>query len=297
MSATTWFNKNTSHWPRSAPNLFRCPDCCDRKEIGHLALVDVRLDELGDNKILKNGTSQRMGLQLLGIFNTKEETQDACIVEINLGSLHQPLAYSHLTSPCYDNNTKKAIFFIDSVIVLLKYFIFCTILKFNFKCVQHYKKIFKSSFLRIVTGNQKKQFADSPPEGRHRHASAVKVSTVSCHHLGCELGFQAPFCSLKPWKPLCTFFQQRDAFGYNVLSADGFIRHDRIQNIQIVLVSLRTYRPHIEGGLDGTSRLMAVGTIGEMAVVKTGSHLGKEVRQFLRLEINHAELLDAWCVD
>ena len=42
---------------------------------------------------------------------------------------------------------------------------------------------------------------------------------------------------------------------------------------------------------------MAMGTVGEMAVVEHLAHLGKEVRQFLGGEVDHTKLLDAWSVD
>ena len=69
------------------------------------------------------------------------------------------------------------------------------------------------------------------------------------------------------------------------------------QYIKVVLIAFSADFAVFDGGLDGTAGLMAMGTVGKVAVVQASAHFGEEVRQFLDLEIDHAELFYARSVN
>ena len=77
----------------------------------------------------------------------------------------------------------------------------------------------------------------------------------------------------------------------------GSLRNNVFQNIQIVLIAFRTDKAVVDGLFYCAAGLMAVGAVGEAAVVEAGAHLGEEVRELLGGEVHHAELLDARSVD
>ena len=70
-----------------------------------------------------------------------------------------------------------------------------------------------------------------------------------------------------------------------------------LQYAEVVAVALLADDTLLHGGLDGALRLVAMGAVGEAAAVQHTPHLGEEVAQFLRVEVHHAELLDAGGVD
>ena len=69
------------------------------------------------------------------------------------------------------------------------------------------------------------------------------------------------------------------------------------KDIEVVLVALSTDKALFYGFFYCTAWLMLVGAVGETAVVEAGTHLREEMREFLPVEVHHAELLDAGSVD
>lgn len=53
----------------------------------------------------------------------------------------------------------------------------------------------------------------------------------------------------------------------------------------------------VDSVFDGTTRFVAMGAVGEMAIVETGTHLWEEMREFLGCEIDHTEFFDTRGVD
>ena len=66
---------------------------------------------------------------------------------------------------------------------------------------------------------------------------------------------------------------------------------------EVAVVAAGADKAIVDGLLDGTLRLVAVGAVGKTAAVQHLPHLRKEMTQLLNIEINHAELFDAGSVD
>ena len=66
---------------------------------------------------------------------------------------------------------------------------------------------------------------------------------------------------------------------------------------EVVVVSLGADEAIVDGLFDGAVGFVAVGAVGEMAVVEDAAHFGEEVGKLAKREVDHAELFDAWGVD
>lgn len=66
---------------------------------------------------------------------------------------------------------------------------------------------------------------------------------------------------------------------------------------EVVVVALGADEAIVDGLFDGAVGFVAVGAVGEMAVVEDAAHLGEEVGKLAKREVDHAELFDAGGVD
>lgn len=83
----------------------------------------------------------------------------------------------------------------------------------------------------------------------------------------------------------------------NVLLRYCGIEFDVFNDAEVVAVAFGADAAVVDGLQDGAAGLVAVGAVGEAAVVQHAAHLGKEMAEFLRGEVHHAKLLDAGGVD
>lgn len=65
--------------------------------------------------------------------------------------------------------------------------------------------------------------------------------------------------------------------GYYQLATDRCCGDNGINNIEVVLITFGGNCALVDSVFDGTARFVAMGAVGEMAIVKTRTHLWKEM--------------------
>lgn len=69
------------------------------------------------------------------------------------------------------------------------------------------------------------------------------------------------------------------------------------ENVKVVCIALGADKAIFHGLFHSTPGLVAMGAVGESAVVEAQAHLGEEVRKLLFVEVHYTELLDTRGVD